>query len=129
MNKKLFIIILLLIFLVGCEGGSYSVYQGEVDAKDYGIMGNYEEFDGEYYKVIEIEDTEMITLDVDVYKKKKKIGIQVMSPDEKVIFEKSNIKDSIKEDIKISKDGKYKVVVLATKHSGSFNVYWNLKKE
>ncbi|MGM0380143.1 MAG: hypothetical protein ACQEQE_10390 [Bacillota bacterium] len=129
MNKKLFIIILLFIILVGCEGGSYSVLQGEVDAKDYGIMGNYEEFDGEYYKVVDIEDTKKLTLDVDVYTEKGKIGVQVISPDEKVIFEKSNIKDSLKENIEINKDGKYKIMVLATKHSGSFNVYWNLKKE
>lgn len=129
MNKKLFIIILLFIILVGCEGGSYSVLQGEVDAKDYGIMGNYEQFDGEYYKVVDIEDTKKLTLDVDVYTEKGKIGVQVISPDEKVIFEKSNIKDSLKENIEINKDGKYKIMVLATKHSGSFNVYWNLKKE
>lgn len=129
MNKKVFIIVLLLIFLVGCEGGSYSVMQGEIDGKDYAIMGNYEKFDGEYYKVVEIEDTKKITLDMDIYTEKGKLGIQVISPDEKVIFEKSNIKDSLKQNIEINKDGKYKMVVLATEHSGSFNLYWNFKKE
>ena len=42
-SKKYFIlvIILSLILLVGCEGGSYMVIKGEVDANKNSITGDY----------------------------------------------------------------------------------------
>ena len=124
MRNKFFIVILISIFIVGCEGGSYYVLKGEVDGKSNSMIGSYEKFDGEYYKVTKIKDAKKISLNFKINTKKGKLGIKIISPDEKVIFEKLNIKKSFNEDIEIYKEGKYKMVVLATDHSGSFNLKW-----
>lgn len=128
-SRKYFIlvVILSLILLVGCEGGSYMVIKGEVDANKNSITGDYNKFSGKYYKRLKLKRNDKIFVKFENETKKGSLKANLTDSDGEEIFSMNGLDKANEKRFIIKKDGYYKMRVIADDHKGSFNLQWDIR--
>ncbi|WDV44904.1 hypothetical protein PV797_15450 [Clostridiaceae bacterium M8S5] len=122
MNKKVFIIlIILLLILTGCNvrstGGSFLLIKGDIDFEDNEITGKYSKFNGEKYGKYSFNEDDKLVFDITTETNKGKFAFYIVTDDHKC-----EIKDGVTFSVK--KNTTYTFKVLGDNHSGSFSVKW-----
>ena len=127
-QRKYFILVILsLVFLVGCEGGSYKVIMGEVDARENSIIGEYNKFSGNYYKRIKLNRNDEIFVKFEKETKEGSLRVNLTNSDGEEIFSMNGLDKVNEKRFIIKKDGYYKMRVIADDHKGSFDLQWDIR--
>lgn len=125
--RKKYLLILSLIFslmvFVSCTVQSGVITIGSLDSgKDY-IKGNYEKFNGEYYKKVKLKEGNKIEFSITSNTKSGEIQFLLLDKDKNEV---EDLKDSAT--VEILEDGNYYFKAIAENHSGDFEMKWNIKE-
>ncbi|MGL5379089.1 hypothetical protein [Clostridium sp.] len=125
--RKKYLLILSLIFslmvFVSCTVQSGVITIGSLDSgKDY-IKGNYEKFNGEYYKMIKLKKGDKIELSTNFNTKNGEIKLLLLDKDENEVLDLKNTTS-----FEVLDDGYYYFKAIAENHSGDFEMKWNIKE-
>jgi hypothetical protein len=113
---------LMLVSLVGCSGGSYTITVGEIGTRPNEISGEYRSFSGHYFKTVKLEDGETLYVTFSEETIKGKLIAKVIDSD-------GNTKETLKngDSVTISEPGQYKLQVEGEKHKGKFTIDWDFE--
>jgi predicted RNA-binding protein YlqC (UPF0109 family) len=125
MHKQMGILVLLglmVLGLVGCSGGSYSIMSGGIQASKNGLSGSYSSFSGHYYKKVKLEDGKTMTVTLSAQTEKGELAGKVINSSGKTI-------ETLKagETVKVNTPDQYKLQVEGQKHKGGFILSWKIK--
>jgi len=112
-------LLLVLVILAGCSGGSYAIRSGRIDVFNDSIEGAYKSFSGYFYKEIKLEKGEIIRFCLDESTSCGRISFKIENPDGKIIADIGS--DLIWE---VPKEGKYRIYAQGDKHGGEFCLTW-----
>ncbi|QVK18714.1 hypothetical protein KHQ81_03105 [Mycoplasmatota bacterium] len=121
--KKLvmtFMLMISLLIISGCSGGSYKITVGNLDTTSNSIQGSYKTFDGNYFKTVKLEEGDVIHFHFRETTKKGTIKAKLLLNDKVITM----IEDD--SEVTIDKKGSYKVKVYADNHGGTFTVSWDI---
>ena len=129
-NKKIMllaILVLSMVILVGCSGGSYLITIGDIDTTGNSITGSYEKFDGHYFKKVKLEEGQNLKVKFYTVTEEGSIAAQVEDPSGEVILQLEGQDDAQEKEIAINRTGTYSMKVTADKHKGSFQLNWEIE--
>ncbi|WP_394236492.1 hypothetical protein [Niallia oryzisoli] len=113
------LLLLMLVLLVGCSGGSYTITIGEINAFENRITGEYNQFSGEFFKNVTVGDSEVIEVTLTAHTEAGEIKAIVLDSDGKEV---STLNPG--DTIQIQEAGEYKLQVEGKKHKGSVLLSW-----
>lgn len=125
MLKKLgmhFVILLMLVVLASCSGGSRVITFGDIEITENDMRGNYSSFTGNYYKNVKLEEGETLTVTFSVNTEKGKLTAEVLNTDGKKV---AVVEPG--ETVEIDEPGKYKLQAEGEKHKGNFTLSWTIE--
>ena len=115
----IFLTVLILLSLVGCTGGSYVITIGEIDSSKNHMSGDYNSFSGYYYKKVNLDDGESLSLTLSGVTENGELDAKVIDSDGNTV-ETLNIGDTAN----LDQPGDYKFQIEGKKHKGSFTLSW-----
>lgn len=118
----LLILSLIVILAVGCADGKYKVQNGKILNKDDLLQGDYSQFDGNYFKKIDLTEGNRITFGYAVGTVQGELSAKLINSDDNT---EVDIEDRLTYEIK--KTGTYKIEVIGVKHSGAFALEWKVE--
>lgn len=113
------LMVLLLVVLTGCSGGSYVIGVGEINVSQQSLTGEYNSFSGHYFKKVKIVQGEALNVAFSAVTEKGDLLAKVIDDDGKVIETLA-----VGDQISIKQPGQYKLQVEGEKHKGSFTLSW-----
>lgn len=117
----LLILSLIVILAVGCSGGKYKIQNGKITTDDGLLQGDYSQFDGNYFKKVDLTEGNRITFGYAVGTLQGELNAKLINlNDETEVV----IEDRLTYEIK--KTGTYKIEVVGVKHTGAFALEWNI---
>jgi hypothetical protein len=127
--KKSIIISLVLVLLTsflttGCDSNIQILHVGS----NFGnkISSSHIYFTGTQTKSINAEKGKTIVLDYSSEVKKGTLSLKIFDPDKKEVLELETNEAGTKE-LKVEKDGKYKLIIKGSKTDGNYKVKWVVK--
>jgi major membrane immunogen (membrane-anchored lipoprotein) len=123
--KAITTMIVLVVFLVGCSGGSYRTIMSMENTTANSTEMSYSSFKGSKFISQRLKSGDELSLNVEVVTKEGSLTITLTDENNKELFKTENPKESIKEKIKIDKDSTYKIKVEGN-HKGSYKITWDV---
>lgn len=117
---------LIILFLVGCSGGSYKCVNSIENNTNNSMEMSYSSFDGHKFNSIKLKKGDELNLNIEVITEEGTLKITLVDKNDNELFKVENPKESINKTIKIEKDSTYKVKVEG-KHKGSYKITWDVK--
>ncbi|WML40029.1 hypothetical protein RCG19_23170 [Neobacillus sp. OS1-2] len=113
---------LILLNLVGCTGGSYTITVGEIDTQQNVMSGEYKSFSGHYFKKVKLEDRQTLKVTFSGDTEKGEIIAKVIDSD-------GNTSKTLKSGntVTIFEPGHYKLQVEGKEHKGHFTLSWKIE--
>lgn len=127
-KSKIIILInsLMILFLVGCSGGSYKSTNSIENNTNNSMEMSYSSFEGHKFNSFKLKEGDELNLNIEVITKEGTLKISLVDKNDNELFKIENPKESVKKVIKIEKDSTYKLKVEG-KHKGSYKITWNVK--
>lgn len=127
-KSKVMILIntLMILFLVGCSGGSYKSINSIESNTNNSMEMSYSSFDGHKFNSIKLRQGDELNLNIEVITKEGTLKITLVDKNDNELFKVENPKEPINKTIKIEKDSTYKIKVEG-KHKGSYKISWDIK--
>ncbi|MFD3156789.1 hypothetical protein ACFIJ5_08015 [Haloimpatiens sp. FM7330] len=119
--------LLVLIFLVGCSGGSYKTKSSDESNTNNSMKMSYSDFEGYKFTSIKLKKGDELNLNINVTTEEGNLKITFVDENDNELFKVENPKEQINKTIEINKDATYKIKV-GGKHKGSYNITWDIKK-
>ncbi|MGG3839423.1 hypothetical protein ABEV00_20695 [Paenibacillus thiaminolyticus] len=146
----LLLLALLSIMTAGCSGGSYSLVMGSIGASQSGLHGSYRDFNGHYFKKVNLEEGQRLTLRFSVDTEEGEIKGVIIDPDGNQLLEMKEsderdtseaekdqsgkhaaakgrdgaLDDSQVYNLQVPTSGSYYMKVIGQHHKGSFQFEW-----
>jgi hypothetical protein len=114
-----FTIVLMLLLLVSCSGGSYKITIGEIKSTETEISGEYEGFSGHYFKNVKLKRGENLIITFSEQTEDGEIVAKVLDAS----GEQIGIIDA-ERSFNISETGQYTLQVEGKNHRGKFVLKW-----
>jgi len=121
------LVLLLLLVLVSCEGGSYTIISGDVDAKSNSIEGHYKLFSGHYYKEIRLNPDDKVVFDFSHQTESGEISMTLNDSDGETVFKLDGKQDPVVRSYTANKADRYRVTVHGNEHEGQFELKWDIQ--
>ncbi len=114
-------LVILMVFSVGCVRRSHQIQNGKIYDKDGLLQGDYQLFDGQYNKRLDLEEGNRITFGFAVGTMRGELSAYFvrLNSDEKILIEDNLIYE-------VSQGGTYRIEVIANQHSGAFAIEWRV---
>ncbi|MBM7872156.1 major membrane immunogen (membrane-anchored lipoprotein) [Clostridium pascui] len=127
-KSKIMILInaLIILFLVGCSGGSYKSTNSIENNTKNSMEMSYSSFDGHKFNSIKLKEGDELNLNIEIVTKEGTLKITLVDKNDNELFKIENPNELISKKIKIEKDSTYKLKVEG-KHKGSYKITWNVK--
>lgn len=128
LKNKMIVLIseLIILFLVGCSGGSYKSTNSIENNTKNSMEMSYSSFDGHKFNSIKLKEGDQLNLNIEIVTKEGDLKITLVDKNDNELFKIENPKELIRKTIKIEKDSTYKLKVEG-KHKGSYKITWNVK--
>jgi hypothetical protein len=117
-----FLLGLMVLGLVGCSGGTYSIVSGSIQSSNNGLSGSYSSFSGHYYKKVKLEEGKTMRVSFTAETEKGSLAAKVIDSSGKTV---ETLKTG--DTVKVNKPDQYKLQVEGKKHKGSFILSWKIK--
>lgn len=127
-SKAIGIVLLLAFFLVGCSGGGYRTVMSSENSTNNRTEMTYSSFKGSKFTSLKLKQGDILDLDVEVVTREGNLTISLIDEGNKELVKIENPKEPVKKNIKVDKDGTYKIKVEGN-HKGSYKINWNVKAD
>lgn len=126
-NKMMILVnALVILFLIGCSGGSYKSINSIENNTNNSMESSYSSFNGHKFSSFKLEKGDELNLNIEVITKEGTLKITLIDKNDNELFKVENPKELITKTIKIEKDDTYKVKVEG-EHKGSYKIAWDVK--
>ena len=134
MRFKTFVIIAIFVaigyfgmhYLIGNEGGEYTVEHSISSNLGSQMKQSYESFEGTKYRTIAILEGTVFHLKASIKTESGTLNLSMIDPNGLVLYSESNPEEVIDVDIPISITGEYRLQVEG-KHTGGYVLDWNVR--
>jgi len=126
--KTIGTMLLLTVFLIGCSGGSYRTVMSSENSTNNGTEMTYSSFKGSKFTSLKLKQGDILDLDAQVVTREGNLTISFIDESNKELVKIENPKEPVKKNIKVDKDGTYKIKVEGN-HKGSYKINWNVKAD
>ncbi|XMB67259.1 hypothetical protein RI065_01690 [Mycoplasmatota bacterium zrk1] len=121
-RKTVIILMVILLLLTGCSGGSYKITMGEIDFTKDGVSGGYKEFNGYQFTSIKLEEGDTISFNLEVTTEEGNFTVKILDSEGDIILSINS--DEHSKDLLIEHTGTYRIQVEGDKHEGEFDLVW-----
>ncbi|QVK20948.1 hypothetical protein KHQ82_01025 [Mycoplasmatota bacterium] len=121
-RKTAIILMVILLLLTGCSGGSYKITIGEIDFNKDGVSGAYKEFNGYQFTSIKLEEGDTISFNLEVTTEEGNFTVKILDSEGDIILSINS--DEHSKDLLIEHTGTYRIQVEGDKHEGEFDLVW-----
>ena len=125
-NKIIISILLIILFLVGCSGGSYKTKCSVEDNTKNSMVMSYLNFEGYKFTTIKLKNGDKLNFNIKVTTEEGNLKVMLINEKNEELFSVENPKEDIIKTIEISKDGNYKLKVEGN-HKGSYEIFWDIE--
>lgn len=125
-HKALIIAIIFTVtaFLASCEGGSYTIINGDVDARTHSISGKYQEFSGTYFRKVRFDKQNEVMFELQTETEEGSLEARVLLPDDRILLELKGSGPTSEKHIEVPESCVYTIVAEGDGHRGSFSLRW-----
>lgn len=110
--------------LASCEGGSYTIINGDVDARTHSISGEYQEFSGTYFRKVRFDKHNTVMFELQTATEEGSLEARVLLPDDRILLELKGSGQTSEKHIEAPESGVYTIVAEGDGHRGSFSLRW-----
>ena len=129
-KKKLLLLfcsLTLMLYIISCLGGSYSTLKSIENDTNNSIKMSYSKFNGYKFKSLQLKSGDILELNANVNTNSGTLSLSLLTEDGTQVYKIDNPKIYLSEKINISKDGTYKIKILADNHSGDYDIDWKVQ--
>lgn len=123
----LFCSLTLMLYIISCSGGSCSTLKSIENDTNNSIKMSYSKFNGYKFKSLQLKSGDILDFNANVNTNSGTLSLSLLTEDGTEVYKITNPKTSLSEKINISKDGNYKIKLLADNHSGDYDIDWKVE--
>lgn len=119
-------LLILILSIIACSSGSYTTLKSIESDTDTSMKMSYSKFNGEKYKTLKLKSGDVLDLNINVNTTSGNLSICILDENGTELYKADTSKSPLSQNLNISKDGTYKMKLVAENHSGDYDINWKI---
>lgn len=110
-----------LVLIIGCSGGSYNLFMGNIDSSNNHMTGEYRSFSGYYVQKVPFQEGQTVVFDLNVDTSRGDITAGVYDSSGRFLLDLD-----VSNEFQVPRTDEYTVMVEGQRHRGTFSLQWEV---